>query len=358
MKVGIYTPYSKTIGGGERYIATVAETLSLSGHEVDYFWDQPGIREELTFRFSLDLSKVRFVRNIFQNRSGLLDRWRVTGRYDAFFFVSDGSLPFLFAKKNFIHFQVPFTGSGGRLWLNRLKLSRVNQVFCNSRFTKSHIDREYHVNSIVIYPPVDVASIKPTKKKKIILSVGRLGESLNNKKQEVLVSGFKQLLKADSSGLLKGWRLVIVGGIRKGDEHYLEKLKKQADGYPIEFLVNQPFEKLKGLFGKSRIFWHAAGFGESEVKNPKRMEHFGMVVVEAMAAGCVPVVVGKGGIKEIVNHNRNGLLWQKEDQLVKMTLRLISSRDVEKKLAIKALKDSQKFSKEVFNEKIARLIEK
>ncbi|MBU4190339.1 MAG: glycosyltransferase, partial [Candidatus Thermoplasmatota archaeon] len=60
----------------------------------------------------------------------------------------------------------------------------------------------------------------------------------------------------------------------------------------------------------------AAGFGVDEEKEPEKVEHFGITTVEAAAAGCVPVVIRKGGQPEIVKEGINGLLWEKEEELI------------------------------------------
>jgi glycosyltransferase involved in cell wall biosynthesis len=351
MKIGIYTPYLDTLGGGERYVMSAAECLASNGDEVDVFWDDPKLKKQIGQRFSLNLAKVNFIKDSFSGQ-GLMAKKKLLGNYDVFLMVSDGSLPFLFAEKNLVHFQVPFQGLKGRSFLNRLKLLKIDQIICNSRFTKNLVDSEYGFGhkSLVVYPPVDTAGLKPLRKNKTIISVGRLGEALNNKKQEVLVAGFKQLL---ANSQTKDWRLIIVGGLKKGDEKYFDLLKKQANGLPVDFVVNASFEQLKNLYGQAAIFWHAAGFEESR---PERMEHFGMVVVEAMAAGCVPVVVNAGGIPEIISHQQNGLLWDTKDQLIKLTLQLIKSENLRKKLSTQAVKDSQKFSKTVFCRKIHELV--
>ena len=38
-------------------------------------------------------------------------------------------------------------------------------------------------------------------------------------------------------------------------------------------------------------------------------EHFGITTVEAMAAGCVPVVIDKADQREIVRHVTDGYRW-------------------------------------------------
>jgi glycosyltransferase involved in cell wall biosynthesis len=357
MKIGIYSGYQETLGGGERYIMTIAECLSLKGNQVDVFWDKARFKDQLAKRFSLNLKKVEFVKNVFAAEYSRWQKWRVLVGYDVIFFVSDGSLPFLPAKRNILHFQVPFTGVRGKRFSNRLKLLKIDRVICNSAFTQRYVDREYGFSkkSRVIYPPVDVTSLKPGRKKKLILSVGRFGEPLHDKKQSVLIDAFQTMLKSDGRGLLKDWRLLIVGGLRKGDDHFLRELKKQARGAPIDFLVNQPFAKLRRIYAQAKIFWHAAGFGEIR---PERMEHFGMVVVEAMAAGVVPVVYAGGGIPEIVTNGKSGWLWRKQPQLIKQTLQLIESESLWNRLSLKAIKDAQRFNKRTFCRQINELVKK
>ena len=68
-------------------------------------------------------------------------------------------------------------------------------------------------------------------------------------------------------------------------------------------LANLERSRLRQLYAQARIFWHAAGYGECD-ERPELSEHFGMATVEAMSAGCIPVVINKGGQPEIVEHGR------------------------------------------------------
>ena len=49
-----------------------------------------------------------------------------------------------------------------------------------------------------------------------------------------------------------------------------------------------------------------------------------MTVVEAMSAGCVPIIVRLGGHPEIVSNLEDGILWDKPIELEKLTLDLVS----------------------------------
>lgn len=351
MKAGIFDPYLDTLGGGERYTMTVAECLTKSGWLVDVFWDDETLKPKLAKRFGLSLKKVKFVRNIFASKR-IFEKLRQAYQYDLLFYLSDGSAPFLFGRKNILHFQVPFQNVDGKKFLNRLKFKKIGKVVCNSQFTKQFIDQEYGVKSIVVYPPIDIANFHPGQKEKIILSVSRFSKTLHAKKQEVLIDVFKKL----STGELKEWRLILAGGLRREDRGYFEELARRAKDLPVEFLTNVTFPQLKKLYGQATIFWHAAGFDEDEQRHPERMEHFGIVVVEAMAAGCVPIVIGKGGIPEIIEHGKNGFLWQEKKELANLTLQLIKSPEMMKKVSIQAIKSSKRFSKKDFCQKIHELV--
>ncbi|MBI4058841.1 glycosyltransferase family 4 protein [Candidatus Microgenomates bacterium] len=340
MRAAIYDPYLDTLGGGERYVMTVAQVLIENGWNVDVEWGEDEIKNKLENRLGIDLSKVKIVKNINKGQG-----------YDLVFWLSDGSVPNLSAKKNILHFQVPFHYVNGKSLFNRLKLRKINSVVCNSNFTKQFIDREYGVNSVVIYPPVDVASFKPLKKENIILSVGRFSQLLQAKRQDVLVDTFKKMI----DGGLKGWKLILAGGSDVGGKEIVENLREESAGYNIEIKENPDFNQLKNIYGKAKIFWSASGFEINEEKNPQKVEHFGITVVEAMSAGCVPIVFAAGGHREIVN-GTNGYLWEDIDQLIDDTNKVIRNDKNRVILSEKALEDSNKYGYERFKEDFLQII--
>lgn len=343
----IYDPYLDTLGGGERYTLTVADCLSKNGYQVDVFWDDKSIKDKIEPRLGIKIERISFLPNIF-NKS-YIEKKKILKNYDLIFFLSDGSIPLLMAHQNLLHFQVPFHGVGGKSWLNKIKLRRTKAIVCNSNFTKKFIDKEYGVNSAVLYPPVDVESFKSLKKENIILSVGRFTDLLHNKRQDVLVEAFKKLKSK--------WKLIVAGSDQEG-KAFVAKLKKMASGYPIEIITNPQFNHLKRLYGQAKIFWTAAGFGIDEEKEPEKVEHFGISTVEAMAAGCVPVVIRKGGQPEIVKEGENGLLWEEEKELVEKTLSLIKKPKEILKISQNAQKRALVFSQTRFCQKLITLINK
>ena len=341
MRAAIYNPYLDTLGGGERYTSVFAMVLAKNGYDVDLEWKDEGIKNTLEKRFGIKLDGVKVVKDIKRGDG-----------YDLCFWVSDGSIPMLRARNNILHFQVPFHGVGGRSLLNKMKLFRINKIICNSNFTKSFIDKEYGVNSTVIYPPVNVEVIKPKRKENIILFVGRFSQILQDKGQDILIIAFRKMY---DSGL-KDWKLVLAGGIEVGVGDYIEKLRKMASGYPIEIIESPDFKTLKDLYGKAKIFWSASGFGVNENKNPERIEHFGITVVEAMAGGAIPVIYDSGGHKEIVTDGINGFLWKKENELIRSSKDIINDKISYVKIKNEAVDISKKYNYEKFENEITQLL--
>jgi len=355
-RAGIFDPYLDTIGGGERYCLTLAEWLVTKGWQVEVFWPDGSIKERLCEKLNLDLERVKFVPNEIFTKNNLFRKWAKGRKYDLLFVVSDGSIPLMFGKKNILHFQVPFKNVDGKSFLNRLKLKKIDCVVCNSFFTKRIIDQEFGVNTKVVYPPVPVEELKPLRKGNIILSVSRFSQLMQAKRQDILINGFKQMLKADRSGFLSGWKLILAGGTEVGEKDFVKQLRRMVGGYPIEIITNPSFKNLQSLYGRAKIFWSAAGFGINEDKEPEKVEHFGITTVEAMASGCVPLVVGKGGQKEIVEDEVNGFFWENENQLINLTLQLIEQKNLGKKMVLQSIKVSRKFSKERFCQEFEKIL--
>ena len=389
-RVAIYDPYLDTLGGGERYCLTVAEILLKKGYQVDLFWSgDKSLIEKAEKRFSLNLTDLKIVPDIFEIKPQKLElieesrifskfitkvldpqkiklklkktyqKIKTTNKYDVIFYLSDGSIPFLFAKKNFLHIQVPFTK--GNSYLNSIlekpKLKLINNVICNSQFTSRFQTGALKNKTLVLYPPVDVDKFKVSpKKENIILSVGRFDNILNAKKQDILIDAFASLVKNHN---LNDWKLVLAGGslLDPNKNVYLKCLYEKSKDLPVSFLINPPFNELQKIYSESKIYWHAAGFEVDENVHPENTEHFGITVVEAMASGLVPVVVAKGGIPEIVENGVNGYLWNSLDELIKKTKKLIDDPESLKLMSQQSIINCRSFSKENFEKRLLAIID-
>ena len=341
MKAAIVNPYLDTLGGGERYTMGVARALVGKEYSVDVEWKDSLITEKLEKRFNIDLKGVNFIEDVGRGDG-----------YDVCFWVSDGSIPILKARKNFLHFQVPFHDGSGKTLLNRMKFFRIEKIICNSYFTKEEIDKEYGVKSVVVYPPVDVSEFKPKRKENLIVYIGRFSQLTQSKRQDILIKAFKRLYDSGFSD----WQLVLAGGSEIGGEDYVKKLRKLAKGYPIRILESPSFSQLREISGKAKIFWSAAGYGIDEKKEPEKVEHFGIVTVEAMASGAVPIVFSAGGHKEIIADGENGYLWENMRQLLKNTRNVIEEKGLFGKISKRAKEDSRIYEYERFEKEIQELV--
>jgi glycosyltransferase involved in cell wall biosynthesis len=352
-KALVFSPYLDTFGGGERYFLQVVEFLGCKGFHVDIAWHDELIKEKSKQRFGISLDKVKISPEAYELflHKNLLKKFLFTRRYDLVFFVSDGSIPFLFGKKNYLHFQVPFKSPSKKLF-TKLKLQSITKVICNSFFTKNIIDREFKVNSLVLFPPL-AEGFKASVKKNIILSVGRFDNLLHSKKQDVMISIFKKMI--DEKKLLN-WQLVLAGSCLKGKEEFLKYIKQISVGYPIKIKDNIDFKTLIKLNAESKIYWHVTGFGEDLDKYPERAEHFGLSVVEAMSSEALVIVFNAGGLPEIVTSGKDGFLFKKLDQLENITLKYAKDEKERVKLAKNAQNKSRQFKKAVFFKKLDEII--
>lgn len=389
-KAAIYDPYLDTLGGGERYCLTVAEILLKNGYKVDLFWSKDKtLINTAQKRFFLNISDINIVpdifglsvecidlienkeaisnlsksrpplhENLFKKISNFVKKIKITNDYDLFFYLSNGSTPFLFAKDNFLHIQVPLVSqinfySKFSLFFKRFFLKNI--IF-NSEFTANFFTYQFPKKTKTIYPPVDVKKFSASQpKENIIISVGRFDNILNSKKQDILIKCFKTINQHN-----KDWKLVLAGASLDQPEKnsFLNHLKFLSKNLPVEFVINPDFDTLKNLYSKAKIYWHAAGYSVNQQKHPEETEHFGITVVEAMASGLVPLVVAKGGLPEIVKNDRNGYLWTTESELVAKTQLLIADSKLLGTTANQARMDSNKFSKENFETNFLSLITK
>ena len=357
MKVALYTPYLDTFGGGERYVLTIAEVLQ-GENEVDLLIDThlqtkniETIKETLTKRLNINLSNVNFVNAPIGAGSTFWQRYTFLKQYDLLIALTDGSIFYSTAKKSILHIQTPLAIDNSGLGA-RFKLSSWDSVIYNSHFTQTHAQKYWPLPSEVVYPPVDTTPIRPLKKQKIILSVGRFFGFLREKKHATMIEAFKQLQKEKA---LQGWRLVLAGSAGEGDMGYIEELEDLSEGCDVELRPNIPYNELLKHYGEASIYWHAMGYGEDD---PTKSEHFGITTVEAMAGGAVPVVINKGGQPEIVEDTKSGFLWDTTDTLQEITLQLVNDEKLLQKVSQNAQQRAHLFSKQQFKERIESLLPK
>ena len=116
----------------------------------------------------------------------------------------------------------------------------------------------------------------------------------------------------------------------------------------MRIVPNAPRAVVEQAMSTASIFWSATGYGEDEERAPWAHEHFGMTTAEAMAGGCVPVVIDKAGQREIVRDGEHGFRWSSPDELAERTLRVAKDPELRGRLAASAVRRAQEYSDEAF----------
>lgn len=214
-----------------------------------------------------------------------------------------------------------------RLWDISIS-KRVDYWTANSKYIQKKIKKTYGVEAIVIYPGVEQEYfVKP--KDSVIKGVV---ERYNLPKDFVLVVSrlydYKRVDWAIETCIATGKNLVIVG--EGPDTNFLKK--KAGDNENIKFLGYIHDEEVICLLHKAELLLFCG------------LEDFGIVPVEAMAAGTPVFALREGGVLETVKEGVCGEFFQTQEELVKL-LKEFDKRRYNKK---EIIKHAQYFSEEKF----------
>jgi glycosyltransferase involved in cell wall biosynthesis len=197
-------------------------------------------------------------------------------------------------------------------------------VLAISSYVQSYVSRRWGRDSDLLYPPCeDMRDVDVVEKERLILSVGRFQKTNrdgHHKRHDLLVASFAKLTDLHE----QGWRLCLAGSVdpRRETGDYIRQLVDDARGLPVDFRFDCSFDELRSLYNRATAYWHAAGFGVPGDGRPEEQEHFGITTVEAMSAGCIPIVFNAAGQRESVRHEQDGFLWNDVNELLRYTRQL------------------------------------
>jgi L-malate glycosyltransferase len=220
-----------------------------------------------------------------------------------------------------------------------------------SEFAAEWTRKRWNVSCGIAHPPVNL--VAPADKEDLILSVGRFTPP---KKQPEMVAAFRDL----ATSLPAGWSMACAGGCDQSPAtaEYFGRAQAAAGAANVRFHLNLSRDELDGLYGRAKIFWHAMGYLSDIAQAPERMEHFGIVTVEAMSAGCVPVVFDGGGQTEIVRHGVDGFRWKTIEELHAYTRQLAADDNLRAAMSRSAVARATQFDRTHYLDAMTRLIER
>ena len=390
MRIGIYNESSAGMLGGSEYEAAVLAADLSRDHQVDLVHHHVGLTPDALERFTgfaIDGVNLRFVVRTTPAPSSTGAPWTIwrestawhadySAPYDLFVCIGHWMPPFCRAKRGVLvalfplfrpFEQWPFDDPPRTVldlrrrlrqayyrWEWRRRMGSYRDIVSISEFTRTWTRRFWGVDSSVVYPPVAVEEAPwPAAKGNTIVSVGRFAAGGHPKKHAELIRTF-----ASMAGLrANGWRYELLGacGDHPGDRAYLAAIESLAGDSGAHVHVNVSRAELLQRYAAAKIFVHGAGYGEPDDK-PERAEHFGIVTVEAMAAGCVPIVVNRGGQPEIVRHGIDGFVWNTLDELEQHIRLVASDESLRLRLSLAARERSRRFGKDAFVEGMRRFV--
>lgn len=205
---------------------------------------------------------------------------------------------------------------------------RVDTWIANSNETRARIEKYYGKSATVIFPPVDVKRFTPSRERgEYYMTMGR---QLPYKRYDLVVDACTQL----------GLPLKVFGN---GPAH--AQLVERA-GPTVEFMTDRfgdaSDEKLCDALNHARGWIYAAE------------EDFGIVQVEALAAGAPVITLGRAGALDIVQDGDNGILFQ--DQSVDAVITAIKRAEAATFLPSKLNRTARRFDRSLFITKLRKVV--
>ena len=214
-------------------------------------------------------------------------------------------------------------------------LMKNSIVITNSEFSRRAIVNAFGLEDIrILSPPIDIETFRnsaliindgdDSERGDIILVISRIAP---HKKIENAIK-LAKILKDNSIGS----EMKIVGNLYSYFSDYYSGLKQMIKELGltdyVTFEINASLDRLLSIIQESRVYFH-----------PMVGEHFGMSVIEAIAAGLIAVVPDEGGVTEFVSQEYQYNTLQHAAEIIMHVL-----NNVHKTEQIKIGKDIDKFS--------------
>jgi len=162
---------------------------------------------------------------------------------------------------------------------------RVDGFIANSTFIQRRIEKVYRRASVVVHPPVPVAQFAPPQSPDAyFLWVGHM---TSYKRPDIALEAFNQL----------GLPLLMVG------EGPLEAALKARAGANIRFASKLGYAEMRSTYARAQALIYTAE------------EDFGIIPVEALAAGRPVIAYGSGGVLDTLTDGETAIFFSEQTAL-------------------------------------------
>lgn len=205
---------------------------------------------------------------------------------------------------------------------------RIDVLIANSNYIKKRIKKCWGLDAEVINPPVETEKYFPNNKEAEDFYVV-FSRFVAYKRIDLAIEACKEL----------GRKLIVIGD---GEER--EKLKKIADNDKnIIFTGRISDEEVRDYLQRCKAMIFSAE------------EDFGIIPVEVQACGRPVIAYGKGGALETVVNKKTGIFFYEQNK--ESVIKAIKEFEQMEFNTEDILENSKKFSKEIFKEKILKIVE-
>nr|KYP45189.1 Asparagine-linked glycosylation protein 11 isogeny [Cajanus cajan] len=411
--VGFFHPYTNDGGGGERVLWCAVRGIQEERHDLDcyvYTGDHEATPQSLMAR-ALDrfgvtllsppkvvhLYKRKWIEEttyphftmIGQSLGSMYLAWEALCKFTPLYYFDTSGYAFtyplarLFGCKVICYTHYPTISSdmlarvrqhslmynndaliAKSVWLSRCKIiyyaffsclygivgSCAHLAMVNSSWTKSHIENLWRVPDRIkrVYPPCDTSGLQvlPLERSAEVPVLISVAQFRPEKAHTLQLEAFSAAIKRLDPSMPKP-KFQIVGSCRnKSDEDRLQMLKERAIelnvNEHVEFYKNVTYRELVGLLGGAVAGIHSM-----------TDEHFGISVVEYMAAGAIPIAHNSAGPKmDIVldeDGQQTGFLSCTVEEYADAMVRIVTMSEMERlKMAAAARRRASRFSEQRF----------
>ena len=238
-------------------------------------------------------------------------------------------------------------GKALNLFLRIIDFSGKNRLLLvNSKFNRDIIKKILGRKAQIVYPPVNLKKFHPinrrVKSENLVVVISRFLPEQNLDYVPVIAK------------LVPNSKFVMIGPCSTASKNTLRKInelsRKLGVRDRVKILVNQPFSKYLNALLAAKVLFRTQPY-----------EPFSMAIVEAMAAGCVPVVPRCGGPWFDILDREEGKYGYSYGSLKEAAEKielLLRDEGLRRSISLRAAERAEKFDASIFQKKIVDIIER